>query len=55
MVLMPDPTSAYVDPFTDLALNIFCDVLDPITMTGYIKDPRSVAERAEDPCQNQQE
>jgi glutamine synthetase len=48
MVLMPDPSAFYIDPFHDIpTLNIFCDVLDPITMSGYIKDPRSVAERAE--------
>ena len=48
MVLMPDPTAAYIDPFNEVAtLNIFCDVLDPVTMSGYIKDPRSVAHRAE--------
>lgn len=48
MVLMPDPNAAYIDPFNEVAtLNIFCDILDPVTMSGYEKDPRSVAERAE--------
>jgi glutamine synthetase len=48
MVLLPDATSAVLDPFTEeptLILN--CDVLEPSTMQGYSRDPRSVARRAE--------
>ena len=49
MVLMPDPSSAVLDPFTqDCTLNIRCDVLEPATMQGYDRDPRSIAKRAED-------
>lgn len=48
MILMPDDTSAVVDPFTDEAtLIIRCDVVEPTTMQGYERDPRSVAKRAE--------
>ncbi len=48
MVLMPDQKSAVMDPFTDEAtLNIRCDILEPTTMEGYERDPRSVAKRAE--------
>ena len=48
MLLMPDPDSARLDPFTDeLTLNITCDVLDPTDMKGYDRDPRSLAKRAE--------
>ena len=48
MVLMPDTESAVLDPFTDeLTLNIRCDVLEPATMQGYNRDPRSIAKRAE--------
>ncbi|HCZ47672.1 MAG TPA: glutamine synthetase [Gammaproteobacteria bacterium] len=48
MVLMPDPASAVLDPFTDEAtLNVTCDVLEPHTMQGYDRDPRSLARRAE--------
>jgi len=48
MVLMPDPGTAVLDPFTDEAtLNITCDILEPTTMQGYERDPRSVAKRAE--------
>lgn len=49
MVLMPDPSSAVLDPFTqDSTLNIRCDILEPTTMQGYDRDPRSIAKRAED-------
>lgn len=48
MVMMPDPETAVLDPFTDVAtLNIRCDILEPDTMQGYDRDPRSVAKRAE--------
>ena len=46
--LMPDPESAVLDPFTDDATLILrCDVLEPSTMAGYGRDPRSLARRAE--------
>ena len=48
MVLIPDDESAVVDPFTnDPTLLVRCDVLEPATMQGYEKDPRSIAKRAE--------
>lgn len=48
MVLMPDPSSAVLDPFTeDVTLNMCCDILEPNTMQGYDRDPRSIARRAE--------
>ncbi|MFM2480694.1 glutamate--ammonia ligase [Celerinatantimonas sp. YJH-8] len=49
MILMPDSESAVQDPFTEEAtLNIRCDVLEPDTMEGYDRDPRSIAKRAEE-------
>ncbi|MBD3654616.1 glutamate--ammonia ligase [Kangiella sp.] len=49
MVLMPDAASAVMDPFfEDATLNLRCDILEPSTMTGYDRDPRSVARRAEE-------
>ncbi|KIP79256.1 glutamine synthetase [Vibrio harveyi] len=49
MVMMPDAYSAVLDPFTeDATLNIRCDILEPATMQGYDRDPRSIAKRAED-------
>ncbi len=48
MVLMPDPDTAFIDPFmADKTLAIRCDVLEPNTMQGYSRDPRSLAKRAE--------
>ncbi|WP_299019947.1 glutamate--ammonia ligase [uncultured Photobacterium sp.] len=49
MVMMPDASSAVLDPFTeDATLNLRCDILEPSTMQGYDRDPRSIAKRAED-------
>ncbi len=49
MVLMLDTETAVLDPFYDDAtVNIRCDVLEPTTMQGYDRDPRSLAKRAED-------
>jgi len=49
MVLMPDASTAVLDPFTEEAtLNIRCDVLEPATMQGYDRDPRSISLRAEE-------
>jgi len=48
MVLMPEPDSAILDPFYDEAtVSIRCDVLEPATMQGYERCPRSLAKRAE--------
>ena len=48
MVLMPDLSTLVVDPFAEeTQINITCDILEPSTMEGYDRDPRSVAKRAE--------
>src|SRR6476659_8564407 len=48
MVLLPDPSTAFLDPFTnDPTLVLTCDILDPATMQAYGRDPRGVAKRAE--------
>ncbi|MBT7950308.1 MAG: glutamate--ammonia ligase [Gammaproteobacteria bacterium] len=48
MVLMPEPDSAVIDPFYDEpTINIRCDVLEPATMQGYERCPRSLAKRSE--------
>ena len=41
MVLLPDPSTAVLDPFTaDPTLMLSCDILDPATMQAYSRDPR---------------
>lgn len=48
MILMPDATTAVLDPFMDdTTLIVRCDIVEPATMQGYERDPRSVAKRAE--------
>ncbi|MCL1066202.1 glutamate--ammonia ligase [Shewanella olleyana] len=49
MVLMPDPSSFLLDPFTEEVTGLIrCDILEPATMTGYERDPRSIAKKAEE-------
>jgi glutamine synthetase len=48
MLLMPDPSSARMDPFREEnTLVLTCDVIEPSTGKGYERDPRSLARRAE--------
>ncbi len=48
MTLMPDPTSACMDPFFAApTMAIVCDILEPTTGEPYSRDPRGVAKRAE--------
>ena len=48
MVLKPDLTTAVIDPFySDPTLNLRCDVIEPHTSENYIRDPRSIAHKAE--------
>jgi glutamine synthetase len=48
MVLMPEADTAVMDPFADEnTLIVRCDILEPTTMQGYERDPRSLAKRAE--------
>ena len=48
MILMPDDSTAILDPFTDDPTVILrCDIVEPATMQGYDRDPRSIAKRAE--------
>lgn len=47
--MMPDTLTAILDHFTEaVTLNTRCDILEPSTMRGYSRDPRSVAHRAEE-------
>lgn len=48
MMLRPDTSTAVIDPFTDEpTLNLRCDIVEPTTLQGYERDPRSIARRAE--------
>ncbi|MGE3921022.1 MAG: type I glutamate--ammonia ligase [Gammaproteobacteria bacterium] len=48
MLILPDPTTAVMDPFCEEpTLNLRCDVIEPSTMEGYERCPRSLAKRAE--------
>jgi len=48
MILMPDDSTAVLDPFTDDPTVILrCDIVEPDTMQGYERDPRSIAKKAE--------
>ncbi|MBI1900296.1 MAG: type I glutamate--ammonia ligase [Planctomycetia bacterium] len=47
MLVIPDPTSAFVDPFTAIpTLVLVCNIQDPITRADYSRDPRNVARKA---------
>ncbi len=47
MLLLPQPETAIVDPFTKLpTLTMICNVQDPITREDYTRDPRNVARKA---------
>jgi glutamine synthetase len=49
MLLLPDPTSAVVDPFrTQKTLNINFFIHDPLTREAYSRDPRNLARKAQD-------
>ena len=48
MLLMPDPSSARIDPFfQNTTLAIMCDILNPNDNTPYNRDPRMTAKKAE--------
>ncbi|MBX3520418.1 MAG: type I glutamate--ammonia ligase [Xanthobacteraceae bacterium] len=48
MCLMPDPSTACVDPFfAETTLSMVCDVLEPTTGEPYNRDPRGIAKKAE--------
>ena len=48
MILMPDDSTAVLDPFTEeTTVNISCDIVEPTTMAGYERD------NVEHPCAGQ--
>ncbi|MGO1513282.1 MAG: type I glutamate--ammonia ligase, partial [Psychrobacter sp.] len=49
MILRPDAETAFVDPFFDaVTVVVTCDIIEPSTLQGYDRDPRSIARRAEE-------
>jgi len=47
MILMPDLSTAVMDPFTaQPQLILFCDIVEPSTGLPYDRDPRSIAKKA---------
>lgn len=48
MILLPDAETAFIDPFFhETTVVVSCDVIEPDTLQGYDRDPRSIARRAE--------
>ena len=48
MILAPDLETFVLDPFAAKpSLILFCDILEPATGQGYVRDPRSTAKKAE--------
>jgi glutamine synthetase len=49
MLIVPDVTTAVVDPATDeTTISLICDIVDPITRKPYSRDPRAIAKKAEE-------
>ncbi|MBF0538862.1 MAG: type I glutamate--ammonia ligase [Nitrospirae bacterium] len=48
MLVLPDPSTAMMDPFRQYpTLSLICNILDPITKEPYTRDPRFIAQKAE--------
>lgn len=49
MLIIPDPATAVMDPFTaEPTLTMICNVVDPVTKERYSRDPRHIAQKAEE-------
>jgi glutamine synthetase len=48
MLIIPDPETAILDPFRKYpTLSLVCNIVDPITKEPYTRDPRYIAQKAE--------
>jgi len=48
MLVIPDPATAKIDPFYEApTLVMICNVVDPITRESYSRDPRFIAQKAD--------
>ncbi|MFC2149285.1 type I glutamate--ammonia ligase [Candidatus Auribacterota bacterium] len=49
MLVIPDTTTALMDPFMSTpTLSLVCNIVDPMTREQYERDPRHIAQKAED-------
>jgi len=49
MLVMPDPETAVIDPFMQVpTLSLICNIVEPITKEKYSRDPRYIAQKAEE-------
>jgi glutamine synthetase len=49
MLLLADPNTAAIDPMLEIStLSMICDVFDPVTRERYTRDPRHIAQKAEE-------
>ena len=49
MLIIPDPTTAVMDPFmAHPTLSLICNIVDPVTLEKYTRDPRNIAQKAEE-------
>jgi glutamine synthetase len=47
MLIIPDPTTAIIDPFCEhTTMSFICNIVDPITREPYSRDPRHIARKA---------
>ena len=47
MLLVPDASTAVVDPFMDGVVSVVANIRDPLTSESYSRDPRYVSQKAE--------
>src|SRR5204863_2102223 len=48
MLAMPDPATAFIDPFCAVpTLSLTCTIAETGTREAYVRDPRGIAQRAE--------
>src|SRR3972149_9085416 len=48
MLIMPDAETAFMDPFMEYpTISLVCNIVDPITKEYYTRDPRYIAQKAE--------
>ena len=49
MLIIPDPVTAVMEPFTAVpTLTMLCNIVDPVTKEKYTRDPRNIAQKAEE-------